>query len=256
MKLLNRLLQGIDPIQIHGQDNVAIQSMTADSRQIRRDSLFIARQGVQIDGHAFIEGAIQDGACAILCESMPSSIPDGVTVIQVVNSHRAYAMLAANWHGNPSKDLQVVGVTGTNGKTTVATLLHKLYMDSGIKSGLLSTISVHIHNEQLPATHTTPDAWDIQSHLAAMVTAGCKVAFMEVSSHGLAQERSHGIHFAGALFTNISRDHLDYHADMDEYVAIKKRLFDQLPSDAFALVNLDDKHGETMLLDCKARHFT
>ena len=156
MKLLNRLLQGIDPIQIHGQDNVAIQSMTADSRQIRRDSLFIARQGVQIDGHAFIEGAIQDGACAILCESMPSSIPDGVTVIQVVNSHRAYAMLAANWHGNPSKDLQVVGVTGTNGKTTVATLLHKLYMDSGIKSGLLSTISVHIHNEQLPATHTTP----------------------------------------------------------------------------------------------------
>jgi UDP-N-acetylmuramoyl-L-alanyl-D-glutamate--2,6-diaminopimelate ligase len=198
MKLLNRLLQGIDPIQIHGQDNLAIQSMTADSRHVRRDSLFIARQGVQIDGHDFIEGAIQDGACAILCESMPSSIPDGVTVIQVVNSHRAYAMLAANWHGNPSKDLQVVGVTGTNGKTTVATLLHKLYMNSGIKSGLLSTIAVHIHNEQLPATHTTPDAWDIQSHLSAMVKAGCKVAFMEVSSHGLAQERSHGIHFAGA----------------------------------------------------------
>lgn len=256
MKLLKDILFGLRLQEVLGSTQMAVDAVTSDSRAVRKDFLFVAIRGTASDGHQYIEGAVKAGACAIVCEALPEQISEHVTYIQVPNSHQAYALLAANWHGRPADHMQVVGVTGTNGKTTTATLLYQLYAHRGVKAGLISTVRIVIHQKEIPATHTTPDAWILQKHLADMAAAGCKVVFMEVSSHGLIQHRVAGIPFAGAIFSNISRDHLDYHETMDAYVAAKKLLFDGLSSKAFALVNSDDKHGETMLLDCAAKPIT
>lgn len=256
MKLLKDILFGLRLQEVVGPTQVAIDAVTGDSRLVRKDHLFVAIRGTHSDGHRYIEAAAQSGACAILCEVLPETLHPQVTYLQVPDTHRAYALLAANWFGRPAEQMQVVGVTGTNGKTTTATLLYQLYSHRGVKAGLISTVRIVIHGKEFPATHTTPDAWVLQKYLADMAAAGCKVVFMEVSSHGLVQQRVAGIPFAGAIFSNISRDHLDYHETMDAYVAAKKMLFDGLSPKAFALVNSDDKHGETMLLDCAAKPIT
>lgn len=256
MKLLKNILYHVRMEAVQGSTQMAITHASADSREIKKDGLFIARRGTHADGHDYIDSVIAQGAAAIICESMPSTLAAGVTYVQVKNSAAAYGQVAANWFDRPADSMKVVGVTGTNGKTTVATLLYNLFQQAGHKCGLLSTVKVCINNEEQAATHTTPDAWMIQSHFAAMRDVGCRFAFMEVSSHGLAQHRTEGIDFSGAIFTNISRDHLDYHKDMNDYVAAKKKLFDDLGRDAFALVNIDEKHGETMIMDCDARVFT
>ncbi len=256
MKLLKDILFGLRLQEVQGSTQVAIDAATSDSRAVRKDGLFVAIRGTHSDGHTYIASAVQQGAAAVVCEAIPQETAAHVTYLQVPNSAEAYAWLAANWFDRPAEKLKVVGVTGTNGKTTTATLLYQLYQNRGVKAGLLSTVRIAIHTKEFPATHTTPDAWVLQKHLRDMVDAGCKVAFMEVSSHGLVQHRVTGIPFAGAIFSNISRDHLDYHETMDAYVAAKKLLFDGLNSSSFALVNSDDKHGETMLLDCRAKHIT
>ncbi|MDG1252471.1 MAG: UDP-N-acetylmuramoyl-L-alanyl-D-glutamate--2,6-diaminopimelate ligase [Schleiferiaceae bacterium] len=256
MKLLKDILFGLRLQEVLGSTRLAVDGVTCDSRAVRKDFLFVAIRGTASDGHEYIENAITAGARAVICEQVPEQVSEHVTYIQVPNSHQAYALLVANWHGRPAERMQVIGVTGTNGKTTTATLLHQLYTHRGVKAGLISTVRIVIHQKEIPATHTTPDAWILQKHLADMVEAGCKVVFMEVSSHGLIQHRVAGIPFAGAIFSNISRDHLDYHETMDAYVAAKKLLFDSLSNKAFAIVNSDDKHGETMLLDCAAKPMT
>ncbi len=256
MKLLKDIIFGLRLQEVVGSTQVAIDSVTGDSRVVRKDTLFVAIRGTHRDGHNYIEVAAERGACAILCEMLPQTLHPHITYLQVPDTHHAYALLAANWFGRPAEQMQVVGVTGTNGKTTTATLLYQLYSHRGVKAGLISTVRIVVHGKEFPTTHTTPDAWVLQKYLAEMVAAGCKVVFMEVSSHGLSQQRVAGIPFAGAIFSNISRDHLDYHETMDAYVAAKKMLFDGLSPKAFALVNSDDKHGETMLLDCAARPIT
>jgi UDP-N-acetylmuramoyl-L-alanyl-D-glutamate--2,6-diaminopimelate ligase len=253
MKLLKNLLYGVRLMDVQGSTNLAVESVTSDSRKVRPDSLFVAVRGTHSDGHDYLAQAVAAGAKAIVVEAVPADPAPGVTWITVTSSAEAYAQIACSWFDQPSHSMTVVGVTGTNGKTTTATLLYHMFMHRGIKTGLISTVKVCINSAEQPATHTTPDAWVLQGHLAEMREAGCKVVFMEVSSHGLVQHRVTGLKFAGAVFTNISRDHLDYHETMDNYVAAKKLLFDGLGSDAFALVNSDDVHGETVLLDCAAR---
>ena len=256
MKLLKNLLYGVRLMDVQGSTNLAVESVTTDSRKVRPDSLFVAVRGTHADGHAYLDQAVAAGAKAVVVEELPAHPAPGVTWIAVANSAEAYAHMACSWFDHPSQSMQVVGVTGTNGKTTTATLLYHMFQNRGVKTGLISTVKVCVHTAEEPATHTTPDAWVLQGHLARMKEAGCKVVFMEVSSHGLVQHRVTGLKFAGAVFTNISRDHLDYHETMDNYVAAKKLLFDGLGNDAFALVNSDDKHGETMVLDCAARTLT
>ena len=256
MKLLKNLLYGVRLMDVQGSTNLAVESVTTDSRKVRPDSLFVAVRGTHADGHAYLDQAVAAGAKAVVVEELPAHPAPGVTWIGVANSAEAYAHMACSWFDHPSQSMQVVGVTGTNGKTTTATLLYQMFQNRGVKTGLISTVKVCVHTAEEPATHTTPDAWVLQGHLARMKEAGCKVVFMEVSSHGLVQHRVTGLKFAGAVFTNISRDHLDYHETMDNYVAAKKLLFDGLGNDAFALVNSDDKHGETMVLDCAARTLT
>jgi UDP-N-acetylmuramoyl-L-alanyl-D-glutamate--2,6-diaminopimelate ligase len=255
MKLLKDILFGCRIREIAGSTHVAIAAITADSRKVQRDGLFIAIKGTQSDGHAFIQSAIEKGAKAIICEITPEvAAPDNVTIVTVLEAHVALGIVASNFYGNPSHAMKVVAVTGTNGKTTVASTLHALFVALDKKSGLLSTIVNKIHKEVVPATHTTPDPISAQKLLRQMADAGCKYVFMEASSHGIVQGRLAGIQLAGAVFTNISHDHLDYHQTFDNYIKAKKKLFDDLPRDAFALVNVDDRHGETMLQNCQARH--
>lgn len=256
MKLLKNLLYGVRLIDVQGSTNLAVESVTSDSRKVRPDSLFVAVRGTNSDGHDFLDQAIAAGAKVLVVEALPANPSSGATWVVVGDGAEAYALIACSWFDHPSHDMKVVGVTGTNGKTTTATLLYHMLINRGIKTGLISTVKVCVHTSEEPATHTTPDAWILQGHLARMRDAGCKVVFMEVSSHGLVQHRVAGLKFTGGVFTNISRDHLDYHETMDNYVAAKKMLFDGLGSDAFALVNSDDKHGETMLLTCGARKLT
>lgn len=256
MKLLKDILFGIRIQEVVGSTQVAIDTVVSDSRQLRKGVLFVAIRGTKSDGHDFIAQAISMGAAAVLCETIPTGGNGNVTFVQVPNSAEAYAWLSSNWFGRPAEKIKVVGVTGTNGKTTVATLLYQLFQNAGIKAGLLSTVRIAIHGKEWPSTHTTPDPWQLHMHLRSMVDAGCKVAFMEVSSHGLVQHRVTSIPFTGAVFTNITRDHLDYHQTMDAYLTAKKLLFDSLSSKSFALVNADDKHSETMLLDCSAQSKT
>jgi len=223
---------------------------------VNQNSLFVAQKGVAVDGHLFIERAIEKGASSIICEEFPTNKKEGITYVQVENSNIALAILASNFYENPSEKLQLIGVTGTNGKTTIASLLYQLFEKAGYKVGLLSTVKILVDKTEFKATHTTPDSVTINQYLDKMLEAGVEYCFMEVSSHGIHQKRTEGLQFAGAIFTNLSHDHLDYHRTFAEYRNIKKELFDSLPKSSFALVNIDDKNGHFMLQNTKARKQT
>lgn len=252
MKLLKDILFGVSLVEIHGDRDLEVTSLAFDSREVVKGSVFFAIKGLSVDGHNYIETAIAKGASAVVCEKVPSAINANTTFIQVNNSAAAMGIVAANFHNNPSKKLKLVGITGTNGKTTTATLLHQLFQQLGYKAGLLSTVENKIDHQVSPSRFTTPDALQLNELLAQMVNAGCTHCFMEVSSHALVQERTSGLYFAGGIFSNISHDHLDYHKTFDEYIKAKKILFDRLPKEAFALVNVDDKRGSVMLQNTKA----
>ena len=258
--LLSELLSAIEPLEVMGDVNKEIKSLHFDSRRIGAGDLFVAQVGTAVDGHTFIPACIANGAAAIVLSNkdyLPNPLTSNPltpnpTYILVQNTDRALGLLASKWFGEPSKALTLVGVTGTNGKTTIATLLYKLVRALGHKAGLLSTVVNYIESEAVPATHTTPDALELNGLLRRMVDAGCTYAFMEVSSHAIAQERIAGLDFDGALFTNLTRDHIDYHKTFDNYRDTKKRLFDNLKPEAFAVTNKDDKNGLVMTQNCKA----
>lgn len=256
MRLLTDILYKAGLEEIVGTTNVAVSSVTFDSRKVKKDSLFIAVRGTTVDGHNFIDKAIEGGALAIICEEIPGNKAENITYVKVKNAHYALGIIASNFYDNPSHKLKLIGVTGTNGKTTTVTLLYNLFKSLGNTVGLLSTVKNKIHNEEIPATHTTPDAIELNELLCKMVEKGCQYAFMEVSSHALAQHRVAGINFTGGVFTNITHDHLDYHKTFDEYIKAKKGFFDMLPEDAFALVNKDDANGMVMLQNTKAHRVT
>lgn len=239
-----------------GSTHMAISSVTFDSRKVKKDSLFIATTGTTTDGHAFISKAIENGAIAIVCEHIPTVKVDSVSYVKVTDSGFALGIIACNFYDNPSTKLKLVGVTGTNGKTTTVTLLFNLFKSLGYSVGLLSTVQNKINNTVIPATHTTPDALSLNELLHTMVEQSCEFAFMEVSSHAVVQNRIAGINFTGGVFTNITHDHLDYHKTFEEYIKAKKRFFDHLPTNAFALVNKDDRNGLTMLQNTKAKRET
>lgn len=256
MMKLSVLIEAIKEKVIQGGLNIDIFGLDSDSRKIEKGHLFVAVKGTANDGHEYINKAIEQGATAVVCEDMPSQMEDSVTYIQVKNSADALGKLAAQWYGNPSDRLTLVGVTGTNGKTTIATLLYDLFRKLGYKTGLLSTVCNYVDDKAVPATHTTPDPISLNMLLAEMVEAGCSHAFMEVSSHSVDQKRISGLNFDGGIFTNLTRDHLDYHKTVDAYLKAKKGFFDQLPKSAFALTNLDDKSGMVMLQNTAARKLT
>jgi UDP-N-acetylmuramoyl-L-alanyl-D-glutamate--2,6-diaminopimelate ligase len=239
--------------EVRGNLDTEVLDFFFDSRAIVPGSLFVAQRGSQIDGHQYIGKAIESGAVAVVCEEIPAEASASVVWVKVENASLSLAHIAANFYGNPADELHMVGVTGTNGKTTVATLLYNLFNELGERSGLLGTVAVRIGEEVLPATHTTPDAKQLHGIFRRMVDAGCSHCFMEVSSHALDQQRTAGIKFAGAIFTNITHDHLDYHGTFAEYIKAKKLLFDGLGERAFALVNTDDRNGEVMLQNTRAR---
>lgn len=256
MMKLSVLIEAIKEKVIQGGLNIDIFGLDSDSRKIEKGHLFVAVKGTANDGHEYINKAIEQGATAVVCEDMPSQMEDSVTYIQVKDSADALGKLAAQWYGNPSDRLTLVGVTGTNGKTTIATLLYDLFRKLGYKTGLLSTVCNYVDDKAVPATHTTPDPISLNMLLAEMVEAGCTHAFMEVSSHSVDQKRISGLNFDGGIFTNLTRDHLDYHKTVDAYLKAKKGFFDQLPKSAFALTNLDDKSGMVMLQNTAARKLT
>ncbi|WP_455531659.1 UDP-N-acetylmuramoyl-L-alanyl-D-glutamate--2,6-diaminopimelate ligase [Segatella salivae] len=249
---LNEVLKNITPIKIVGNDNVEITGVNIDSRRIKAGHLFVAIRGTQVDGHQFIDKAIELGADAVLCEEMPEKLSDHVTYVQVESTEDAVGKVATLFYGNPSHKLKLVGVTGTNGKTTIATLLYNMFRKFGYKVGLLSTVCNYIDDVEVPADHTTPDPIELNELLAKMVEAGCEYAFMECSSHAIHQKRIGGLKFAGGLFTNLTRDHLDYHKTFENYRNAKKAFFDGLPKDAFAITNADDKNGMIMVQNTKA----
>jgi UDP-N-acetylmuramoyl-L-alanyl-D-glutamate--2,6-diaminopimelate ligase len=252
MKLLKDILYKAGLIELIGSSNVAIMAIGFDSRKIEKNSLFVAIKGTQSDGHQYIDQTISKGAIAILCEELPATLNKEVTYIKVKDTSVALGIVAANFYDNPSERLKLIGVTGTNGKTTTVTLLFNLFKKLGYKVGLLSTVKNQINNDVLSATHTTPDAIQLNALLHQMVEKGCTHCFMEVSSHAVVQNRIAGVHFAGAVFTNITHDHLDYHKTFNEYIKAKKQFFDMLGSDAFALTNKDDANGEVMLQNTRA----
>ncbi len=253
MKLLKEILYKVPLLEVVGNTNMAVADLHFDSRKISNESLFVAIKGSASDGHEFINQAVQSGARSVICEELPAEMKEGVSYIKVKSSHKALGVLASNYYDQPSEQLKLVAVTGTNGKTTVTSLLHSLFSGLDKKSGLLSTVQIKVGRDIYPATHTTPDPLSINKYLRMMVDAGCKYCFMEASSHGIDQERIAGLKIAGAVFTNLSHDHLDYHPTFDDYLLAKKKLFDQLDKDAFALVNIDDKHGNNMLHHTKAQ---
>ena len=250
---LNDLLKNIRPIQIIGEKDIDITGVNIDSRKIQKGHLFIAMRGTQVDGHTFIAKALELGAIAILCETIPQKQQEGITYIQVESTEDAVGKVATLFHGNPSAKLKLVGVTGTNGKTTIATLLYNMFRKLGYKCGLLSTVCNYIEDEVIPASHTTPDPIELNALLAKMVEAGCEYAFMECSSHAIHQKRIGGLKFAGGIFTNLTRDHMDYHKTVENYRNAKKMFFDNLPKTAFAIINADDKNGMVMVQNCKAK---
>lgn len=256
MKVLKDILYKVSLVSTSGYMEVDVKNIVFDSRKVEEGSAFVAIEGTQVNGHDYIDAALEKGAKAIVCEDLPENLKEGITWVQVGDSAKALGIMASNYYGNPSDEIQVVAITGTNGKTTTATLLHQLFIAMGYSTGLLSTVENKINEEVIPATHTTPDAVSVQALLRKMVDAGCTHCFMEASSHAIVQERIAGLKLAGAVFTNISHDHLDYHKTFDEYIKAKKKLFDELPKDAFALVNSDDKRGMVMLQNCKANHQT
>lgn len=249
---LNEVLKNITPIKVVGNDNVEITGVNIDSRRIKAGHLFVAIRGTQVDGHQFIDKAIELGADAVLCEELPEKLSDHVTYVQVESTEDAVGKVATLFYGNPSHKLKLVGVTGTNGKTTIATLLYNMFRKFGYKVGLLSTVCNYIDDVEVPADHTTPDPIELNELLAKMVEAGCEYAFMECSSHAIHQKRIGGLKFAGGLFTNLTRDHLDYHKTFENYRNAKKAFFDGLPKDAFAITNADDKNGMIMVQNTKA----
>jgi UDP-N-acetylmuramoyl-L-alanyl-D-glutamate--2,6-diaminopimelate ligase len=256
MKLLQDILFGVSLREVVGSTQLSIKDIQIDSRKVQEGSVFVAIKGIQADGHEFIATAIQKGAIAIVCEKLPHSLQEGVVFIVVANAQESVAVMAHHFYDNPSTHIKLVGVTGTNGKTTVATLLFKLFKGLGYTCGLISTVENHIGDTIVPATHTTPDPIQLNALLQKMVQAGCTHVFMEVSSHAIHQHRITGLQFVGAAFTNITHDHLDYHKTFEAYLEAKKAFFDALPSSAFALSNLDDKNGAQMLLDTKAKKLT
>ncbi len=256
MKLLKDILYKAGIEEVIGSTNVAIENICIDSRQAKKFSLFIAVKGTAMDGHDYISKAIEQGSLAIICEVLPENLVKDVNYIQVKNSRYAAGIIASNFYDNPSSDLKLVGITGTNGKTTTATLLYELFRNLGYKVGLISTVRNLINGTVVAATHTTPDPVNLNKLLAEMVEAGCEYAFMEVSSHALDQHRVAGIEFTGAIFTNITHDHLDYHETFDNYIRAKKLLFDGLSPKAFALTNADDKNGAVMVQNTKAKVVT
>ncbi len=253
---LKELLKPAEILTAEGPLSIRLEKIDFDSRKVSPGSVFVAVRGTQSDGHRFIGNAIGQGAAAIVAEELPPERHPGVTYIQVADSAKALGMMASRFFGEPSKQLKLVGVTGTNGKTTTATLLHELFTALGYKAGLLSTVCNKIGQQLLPADYTTPDAVALNGLLRDMADANCDYAFMEASSHAIHQKRIEGLHFAGGIFTNITHDHLDYHKTFKAYIEAKKTFFDILPKTAFALVNLDDKRGEVMLQNTKAKRYT
>ena len=249
---LEELLKNITPLTISGETDIDIKGVNIDSRKIADGHLFVALRGTQVDGHKFIAKAIEKGAKAVLCEDMPEEKAEGVTFVQVESTEDAVGKVATLFYGDPSRKLKLVGVTGTNGKTTIATLLYNMFRKFGYKCGLLSTVCNYIEDEAIPADHTTPDPIELNYLLHRMVEAGCQYAFMECSSHAIAQKRIGGLNFAGGIFTNLTRDHLDYHKTFENYRNAKKAFFDMLPKTAFAITNADDKNGMVMVQNTKA----
>ncbi|MCL2098175.1 MAG: UDP-N-acetylmuramoyl-L-alanyl-D-glutamate--2,6-diaminopimelate ligase [Bacteroidales bacterium] len=249
---LTQLISAINPLQVVGTTDRNIRILGFDSRCIEQGQLFFALQGEAADGHNFIEEAVAKGAIAIVCERLPKNQNPAATYIQVPDSHEAMGLMAAEFYGHPSKHLKLIGVTGTNGKTTTVTSLYRLFRLLGYKVGLLSTVINYIDDKEIKAERTTPDAIQIQSLMADMLADGCSYAFMEVSSHSIVQRRIVGLHFDGAIFSNITHEHLDYHKTFDAYIAAKKMFFDNLPASAFALVNIDDRNGKVMVQNTKA----
>lgn len=256
MKELKDILYKVPIMDVVGSTALMIEAVAFDSRKVNKGTLFVAQKGVQTDGHLYIETAIKKGAIAIVCEIMPTNLEEGITYIQVSDSNLALSFIASNYYDNPSKKLNLIGITGTNGKTTLATLSYKLFQKAGYPSGLLSTVEIKIGDETLQATHTTPDALTINRLLAKMVEVGISHCFMEVSSHGIHQKRTQSLYFKGGVFTNLTHDHLDYHKTFAEYRDVKKAFFDKLPKTAFALVNVDDKNGKIMLQNTPATKTT
>lgn len=250
--ILEQLLKDFRPVEIKGELNKDITNINMDSRRVQSGGLFIAVRGTQADGHAYIGKAIENGAVAVVCEEMPSEFVDEVTYIQVKDSENAVGRMATLFYGDPTSKLYLIGVTGTNGKTTIATLLYEMFRAFGYKCGLCSTVCNYIDGEAIPADHTTPDPITLNSLLGRMADEGCKYAFMEVSSHAVAQQRIAGLKFRGGIFTNLTRDHLDYHKTFENYRNAKKAFFDSLPKDAFALTNADDRNGMVMVQNTKA----
>ena len=256
MKQLKDILYKVHIEAVHGATDVVVSKIEFDSRKIQLNDVFVAIRGTLSNGHDYIEKALSLGAIAVICEEFPSVIVNGVTYIKVKDSNEALAFLAANYYENPSENIRLVGVTGTNGKTTIASLLYQLFKKAGYKVGLLSTVKIMVDEQEFKATHTTPDSLTINKYLDLMVQEGCEFCFMEVSSHGVHQKRTEALHFEGGVFTNLSHDHLDYHNSFAEYRDVKKSFFDNLSKDAFALTNIDDKNGLVMLQNTKAKKLT
>lgn len=253
MMQLNDLLKGVEVLELKGPTDASILELVFDSRKVKKQSCFFAQRGTQVDGHQFIEAAINDGATAIVCEEFPNTLDEKITYIKVANSAKALGITAANFYGQPTTKLKLVGVTGTNGKTTTVTLLHQLFTELGHHTGLISTVVNKIGKEEVKSTHTTPDAIQLNQLFAKMVENGCEYCFMEVSSHAVAQDRIAGLHFAGGVFTNITHEHLDFHKTFEHYLQAKRMFFNMLPKNAFALSNKDDKNGTVMLQETQAK---
>ena len=256
MKQLKDILYKVGIEAVHGATDITISKIEFDSRKIELNDVFVAIRGTLSDGHDYIEKALSLGAVAVICEEFPRVIVNGVTYIKVKDANEALAFLAANYYENPSENIRLVGVTGTNGKTTIASLLYQLFKKAGYKVGLLSTVKIMVDEQEFKATHTTPDSLTINKYLDLMVQEGCEFCFMEVSSHGVHQKRTEALRFEGGVFTNLSHDHLDYHNTFAEYRDVKKSFFDNLPKSAFAITNIDDKNGLVMLQNTKAKKLT
>lgn len=256
MTALKDILYKVAIEAVKGTTEVSVGKIEFDSRKIESDDVFVAIKGTVSDGHDFIEKAISLGAIVVVCEVVPQTTHDGITYVQVADTSLALAYMSANYYGDPSAKLKLVGVTGTNGKTTIASLLYQMFKKAGYKVGLLSTVKILVDNKEYKATHTTPDSLTINHYMNEMVEEGCDYCFMEVSSHGIHQKRTEGLHFTGGVFTNLSHDHLDYHPTFAEYRDVKKSFFDNLPKTAFAITNIDDKNGPVMLQNTKAKKRT
>lgn len=253
MKTIERLIESVDAVTVCGANRQPISALTCDSREVAPGSCFLAVRGTAADGHRFIPQAVAAGAAAVVCQTLPETLAEGVCYVVVDDTHAAMADLAAAFYDYPARELQLVGVTGTNGKTTVATLLYDLFRALGYEAGLISTVVYRVGGRRIESTHTTPDAIRLNALLREMADAGCSYCFMEVSSHAIVQDRIRGLRFAGGIFTNITHDHLDYHKTFAAYIQAKKRFFDQLPADAFALVNVDDRNGRVMVQNTRAK---